>query len=269
MFKQQNDNLSLSKNTPNMILESKKGNNVLTFDEEEHLYRLNGEPVEGVTTINKQGYPESFFLTNWKIKTVVDSLLSGLFSKDVLVKELPKKELDEVVKKAKGSWKVKAKDAADIGTLVHDYAYHFDLGVENLELLEKIKQSEQAFKCVESFKKWHDETGKDTTLYSESIVASAVHRYGGKFDRIVHRGDKVGILDYKTSSGIYADQFVQLGGYAVAVKEWLDLPVDFVQVVRFGKDGTFETREETRLEELQRQFIRNLETARFRKAWEG
>jgi len=52
---------------------------------------------------------------------------------------------------------------------------------------------------------------------------------------------KLILRDYKTSKDIFLEQFIQLAGYAIAIKEWLNLDVEGIEVLRFGKeDGAFE-----------------------------
>lgn len=254
-----------------MLHTSHKNNDTLTFDDVKHVYRLNNEVVPGCTTVNSQGYPESFFLTNWKIDQGVKGLLALLEREGQHPKDLNPERKLELVKEAKGVARRKATAMANVGTLLHDYAYQFEiLGRVNEGLRKSILESpdlEKALACIKSFRRYHRKhTSK--LISAESIVASPTYRFAGKFDKLSSDGKDVILTDYKTSSGIYADQLVQLGGYSIAIKEWFDITVTAIEILRFGKDGSFETLYETNVKPFQEQFLRNLSTMRFRKEYE-
>jgi hypothetical protein len=65
---------------------------------------------------------------------------------------------------------------------------------------------------------------------------------------------------------------IQLALYALLIKEWFNIKVDAIEVVRFGKeDGEFETKlisDPIQLKDLQEQAIRNISTVKFLKRWE-
>jgi len=79
------------------------------------------------------------------------------------------------------------------------------------------------------------------------------------------------LSDYKTSSGIYADMFIQLGLYKIAIEEWMNVKVDALEILRFGKDGVFEPRYTENIDQINdyvSQGIRVLQTANFRRKYE-
>lgn len=231
-----------------MIIESVRGLDKIVFDEAKHKYWLNGEAVPGVTTINKQGYPKSEALIRWQVKQGI--------------KEYETKE--------------KAQAAADIGTFVHDYAYNVENN--NIDEIDRIlrqvkvhQDREKIMTAICHFDSWKEDN-KDTLMHSEAVVASFKHKYAGKFDRLAERNGKIVLSDFKTSSGIYIDQFLQLAGYAILIKEWLDIKVDAFEVLRFGKkDASFETKlidKHAMKKVLSDQFIRNVETYYFRAKYD-
>jgi len=227
-----------------MIIESKSGKNTLTFDEDKHVYTLNGNPVYGVTTINKQGYPMSPKLLGW------------------------------LMSKGRVKAKKESKEAADIGTLVHDYANLFEKdGKISEELHNKINtqvNKNLILSCIKKFRRWKRQN-LDEIIGSEEIVASVNYNFAGKYDRLSKRNGLVVLSDFKTSSGIYVDQFVQLAGYTIALKEWKNISVDAVEILRFGKeDGTFEPKivtDQSLIRDFQEQFLRNIFTFNFVQRW--
>jgi hypothetical protein len=95
----------------------------------------------------------------------------------------------------------------------------------------------------------------------------------GKFDRLARRpGVGLVLSDFKTSSGIYADQKIQLAAYAVAIEFWMGLTVDAIEILRFGKDdGEFETElvtSKAAIHEFMQQAKRCRATYEFKKQWD-
>ncbi len=95
--------------------------------------------------------------------------------------------------------------------------------------------------CVEKYLAW-DKSNKGKLVLAEGIVASPSHLFCGKIDRLDQVGKRLVLRDYKTSKAIFTEQKMQLAMYRLAIKEWLGLTVDAIEILRFGKtDGAFET----------------------------
>lgn len=257
-----------------MILKSTSldGQHVLEFDEEPHSYTLDGGLVPGVTTFNKEGYPESIYLSMWKAgeaaKYAVNSLLGYLSSSN----ELKQEEIEKIVKSSKRAWMVPAKAAASIGTVVHDYAYAHSNGkpFDDAVILQH-PGAQKILSCISQYKEW-DSKDECEKVAAEQIVGSVKYRFGGKFDRLDKVKGKLRIRDYKTSSGIYMDMFIQMASYKIAIKEWLGLDVEELEIVRFGKDGEFETKlvtDPNAISDFEAQAIRNRSTSMFRDFYES
>jgi len=171
-----------------------------------------------------------------------------------------KKWRDELIKAAKDAYKIKSTEAADIGTIVHDYAYHYEKGdtfkcIELQKIVDAHKDSQKIINGLEKFIAWKKKN-KDEILNTEEIVAyvCGLHQkapnsvitgclcYAGKYDRLARRGDLVILQDFKTSNGIYPDHFIQMAAYATALEYWTGLNVGGFEVLRFGKEnGEFQT----------------------------
>jgi ATP-dependent exoDNAse (exonuclease V) beta subunit len=252
------------------MIKSECGKHLLEFDEEKHLYFFNGDVIPGVTTVKEKSLPTPFFLTAWKVKVAIEHLLESLSSVDLPVGKMTKKALDASVKAAKGAGKKKAKEAADIGTLIHDYAEQFEsVGKINDELRKKIissKDSSKIYSCIKKFRRWLRQN-HDKVIKHEEICASVLYKFGGKFDRLAVRNGRIVLSDYKTSKGIYDEMFIQLGGYAIAILEWFGIQVEAIEIIRFGKEnGEFEVKtinDSNEINALKRQFIRCIDTYNF------
>jgi hypothetical protein len=256
------------------LIKSQSGSNILVFNDITHRYHLNGNAVPGATTFTKGGYPTGEGLISWMKGESAKYALDIGFQLGQVGEPLSETRKKEIIKEAKGKDKEAAETAAAIGTLVHDYAYHSELGhgEEVREILavagdhpdwQKIKNG------IDKFEAWNKEN-KDELLMSETIVGSAVHQFGGKFDRL----SKGFILDdFKTSNSIYIDHFNQLGAYAVALEEWMGISVKGLRVLRFGKeDGEFQPLLISDPEEIKAfkyQAILCRQTYKFRLKWEA
>ena len=257
---------------------SEKNGHILTFNESSHRYKLDDKSISGVTTINKSGYPQSFFLTNWMIgqgaEFVANKLVTFYKWKARKSKGFVKpmvKQVAWIVKKSKQAYRRKSKEAADIGTVVHDYANAYEAKLPfDMKRVTEHKDRFKIEKCLKKFVSWAKKN-KDEMIAAEEVVASPTYWYAGKFDRLTKRNGLNILSDFKTSSGIYVDMFVQMAGYAIAIKEWMGIDVHGIEIVRFGKDGSFETKLVTDVAEIteyMNQFVRNCLTSQFRKKFE-
>lgn len=254
-----------------MLIQSQRGDNYLTFDEEKHQYQLNGKVVPGVTSILHNGLPTSHTLITWMVKTGGWYVVEQLKQFPEQVGKLPNYLLDEIVKKSTGASKQEANKAAAIGSIVHDIAEKIEAGQEyDKSVIEQHVDKDKIINCLQRFEEWRKEN-RDEIIGHEDIVASVIHQYGGKYDRLCRRGKLVVLSDYKTSSSIYSSHFVQLAAYAIALEEWKGVEVDALEVLRFGKgDAEFETqciKNKKQIQELKEQFVRSVGTYKFTQEW--
>jgi len=283
-------------------MESRKDNHLLVFDEEKHRYTLDGNRVPGVTTFGKGGYPTSEQLIKWQIGegSKYTARLIQRLRKNYPARVVEGELLARIIKKSKKASAKVAKRAADIGTIVHDYAYFTEIGKVNdaMVVLSKAKLHRDWDKIRNGIKKyegWHEQN-KGQTVLLEAIVARvcpyrAISQeneglctcYAGKFDHLSLRNGMLILSDYKTSNGIYVDQFIQLASYAIAIEGWLDkwleqyglpLKIGGLEVLRFGKENgddfhPFLITNADEIRQLKNQAIRCRQTYRFRLTWEN
>jgi len=262
-----------------MLIKSEHNDHLLEHDEEKHLYSLDGKPLTGVTTILSIGYPKSKHLIDWQVKEgakyVIDCL-SGAVLDSALVKQL--------IDASPDAYKIALEAAGDIGTIVHDYAYHYEAKKpfrlkEHLEQLTS-EQRKAVFTALRQFKEWQSKLD-DEVLLLEELVCSPKYIFAGRFDRLAKRNGVITLSDYKTSSGFFITQFIQLAAYCIAIEEWLGIVVEDIEIVRFDKKtGKLSTRNLTQLSNtlgiknktcmklLKEQFVRCLETANFKQKYD-
>lgn len=172
----------------------------LKFYPASHRYKLDGEWVQGVTTLIKGGLP-SPALMYWSARAVAEHVFDNreqvghLFDMGrgpfvAALKEVP--------------WQTRD-DAAVKGTQVHDFAEQIAGGAE-------VDVPETLIPYVESCIAFLSEWGIKPWL-TEGVVGSREHGYAGKFDLIANGA----IWDYKTGrSGIWPEAAFQLSAYAFA-----------------------------------------------------
>lgn len=241
------------------------GKHEIQFNEKSHRYKLDGKPCPGVTTVLKASMPTSIGLMNWMKSQSVEALFKELtqydFAQPVWLPNSDKfpitlERKKELFKAATTAHEEIAQEAADIGTITHTYAELYSLGKadEASELLEKVKKADKfpiIKVCIGKYLEWTKDN-KGEFVSAELLVASPTYDYCGKYDRIDRVNGKLRLRDYKTSKSIYIDQFVQLAAYRLAIKEWLNLEIEGLEIVRFGKeDGAFETLVIDKPEEIQ------------------
>ena len=238
---------------PKIASTSYDGRHVLEFNEGSHRYKLDGKAAVGTTTFIKGGYPTSDALIQWMAGQAAAAALAFGRAGD----ERPDKD---IIREARGASRKKSEEAANIGSQVHEYA---ETGILQPDRDARVDMA------VDAFRAWRDKN-VDTDIVREQIIASPIYKFCGKFDRLAVRGTRLVLSDYKTSSGIYVEMFLQLAAYRLAIREWLGRNVDALEILRFGKDGEFQTvyiDEPTEIEELTAQVIRCRETYGFRR-WE-
>ncbi len=263
---------------------SADGLHTIEFNEASHRYKLDGKACCGVTTFLKGGLPTSQGLISWQKGQALESLFSNL--------TVPSAEADgwypreafwpvstetkaDLFKVAKAADRAKAQEAADIGSVIHDYCFLFETSGEVQPLLDRVTAlpkdpQTKILNGISRFMDWRA-TAQDELVAAESLVASPTYMYCGKFDKLALRDGRLILSDYKTSKAIYMEMYVQLAAYRLAIKEWLGLDVGGLEILRFGKeDGAFETLlvdDPIEIQRFEDQAIRCRETFEFTK-WE-
>lgn len=172
----------------------------LVFYPKSHRYKLDGEWVQGVTTLIKGGLP-SEALKFWASKAVAEYVADH---REQVFNLYEMGRLPMVGALKEVPWQFR--DTAAIkGTEVHDFAERIANG-------EEVDVPSHLTGHVESCIQFLDDYQIEPTLV-EQTVGNREHRYAGKLDLIANDA----IWDYKTSrSGIYPEAAFQESAYAFA-----------------------------------------------------
>lgn len=122
------------------------------------------------------------------------------------------------------------KDAADIGSMAHDYIDKFIRGEAPTELPEIIRPP------IEAWREWF--AGSNLTIVAgETMVASLEYQFGGELDFLAVGEEMEFVIgDWKSSNGIYNEHALQAGGaYRQAFKETYGIDCSRAVIVRFDK----------------------------------
>jgi len=130
-------------------------------------------------------------------------------------------------------------EAADIGTLTHKMVEDHIKGLTTNTFMNSQSDIEKASVGYNAFLMW-EEANSPTYLESEVKLVSNLYNYGGTIDLVVELNGKKGILDIKTSKGIYPDHILQLAAYRNMYAE-VSEKVSFCSIIKLDKvNGGFE-----------------------------
>jgi len=124
-------------------------------------------------------------------------------------------------------------EAAAIGTLAH-YMIVCDLAGEDADLSQYTPQQiERAEWSMSSYRAWKRRHTIEHILVEAPLV-SEEHRFGGTIDFYGSIDDALGLLDFKTSAGIYAEHRIQVSAYVKLLREH-GHRIQEVRVLRIGR----------------------------------
>jgi len=207
-----------------------------------HSYELDGVKVQGVTTLLSKGLPKPA-LPPWAARTVAEYVADNA---DAVRGMLDTMGRESIVGALKGVPWDKRDEAAARGTDVHDLAERIIHG-------EEVEVPEHLAGYVQGYVDWLD--AWDITVHATEMVVGrrpndGIPGYAGTFDADGtfgrgHLAGKRGLLDWKTSKGVYGENALQLAAYQHA-DFYLDddgaeqpMPTyDFLGVVHITPTGT-------------------------------
>ena len=184
----------------------------IALDEERHCYSLvgTGAKPDGVTTI--LGLIPKYLLP-WVAKVTVEYITKGFRDRLEAGDAIDLTFLASLCDEAKREHTKKRDAAGDIGTLVHAWAEEY--GKNGYAKLPAIDAPE--YKGVCAVQDWLDSV-EITDAEHERIIYHDKLFYAGTCDLFCKLDGKWSVVDFKTGSGFYADQPLQLAAYALAIE---------------------------------------------------
>jgi hypothetical protein len=204
----------------------------LQFEPGRHRYVWGGEPIPSVTTI--LGRLAKPALIQWAADQTVKHIQAV---GDISPEGLAVARLAHLRTK---------KEAAGIGTSVHTYA-EARLRGDGAVAMPADEQAAAGCRAFEDWARQHDVA----PIVLERRVLSARHGFAGTADFWGHIDGGLAILDFKTSSAIWPEHWLQTAAYEIAIREELGLEhADITRwIIRLDKaTGAFEARSRQRSE---------------------
>jgi hypothetical protein len=213
------------------------GEVLLSFDAKKHSYMVGSEfenlreLVPSVTTIT--GVINKPALVGWAVKMTAEYAEREFRSLWVRTKGKPDEiKVMSIFRDAKRAHRDHTQDAANIGTIVHNWAEAYAKG-ENPAFPTNV----QARAGVDAFLDWlgsHDVQW----IANEAKIYSRKYRYAGTLDADAMVGGERCIVDFKTSAAVWPEMRLQTAAYQAAREEELGIKYARRWIVRFPKDGS-------------------------------
>ena len=153
-------------------------------------------------------------------------------------------ELCKMIEVSRTAYSREAKSAAGVGHKVHAYAQKMLLyGAGKGPFPDRPDTSDQRILmgCA-AFEEWLADADVQHAE-PEKICFSQQHLYAGTCDLLAVIKGRLGVLDFKTTGGVYPEMILQTAAYQCALEEELGEPVNDRWLVRLDKaTGGFEAR---------------------------
>ena len=220
----------------------------LVFDPDVHSYKVDGEKVPSVTKVIDACFPKH--LTDWAVAEGADFFKASLEPYRLAPTEdsgtfmLPARVVTHIYKGIQTAYKAIGKDAAQIGTIVHDWIESAIKYKMNGGAAPKTPKGDEVGNCIKAYKDWSRER-KPVWLQTEQKIyyhdPGGVNCYAGTVDAVAEVDGKLCVIDFKTSKKIYKPYHLQVAAYAqaIAMQDQIDMPMGMI--LRLDKEtGTFQ-----------------------------
>ena len=127
--------------------------------------------------------------------------------------------------------------ALDTGKQVHAMIEWWARGRLGQDPGPEPKLSPAARAGWDSFNAWISSCEIEPTMVEQMIWHSKVG-YAGTLDWLATKNDILGVVDFKTSNGLYIEHLLQIAAYASAINHMGHGPVLWGMVVQLPKDGS-------------------------------
>lgn len=233
----------------------------LVFDAAKHIYRarLAGTPppgrwAPGATSIaGMLDNDKTGRLQGWAVKMAVEYVERSLVLEPggrVLVrfdggpeqKAVPFDEVSKaaLLKAAKGAYRRRAQSAADLGTMAHSWVEQYIAWKTGNGEKPVRPQNPALLSTVQAFLSW-EKQHKVEYIFSERKVYALAENYAGTVDIVALVDGVRSVVDIKTSNFVNEEFWLQTAGYAHALMQEFEEPIEERWIVRLGKeDGAFD-----------------------------
>jgi len=240
-----------------------QGKIILEFEPQKHIYSVNSNQVYGVTSIT--GVLNKPALLYWGVNQAVDFIQANL-KPGVSLDEVQIKNLLEGARIAHTQTKNKA---ADIGTLIHDWAASYFKALFEKKTLPKRPINKEMKNAIDGLFKWAKEN-KLVIARSEQKIYHDKWKYAGTLDLEGMVNGKRTVIDLKTGNALYPEAFLQASAYLKAREQETGKKYPGgVIIVRLSKENpekhieAFETKKDENVDEHFRCFLNCLQIYRW------
>lgn len=208
-------------------------NGTVTVSRDEgHCYHVSTTPAkpDGVTTI--LGLVPKYLLP-WVAKVTSEHIETSLLDRIQNVEQIDENYVVELCAAAKKAHTIKRDTAGDIGSFVHDFA---EEAIKTSSAPELPDPTAPEYAGCHAFLRWLVNTQIDfSTAQSERIIFSKRLFYAGTCDLLAQINGQWAVTDFKTGSGFYEDQPLQLAAYALALEEELGIEIPHGFIIHLDK----------------------------------
>jgi len=201
----------------------------VVFDQERHLYTIDGVPATGVTTV--LGVIAKPALILWAAKETATACREAFNRALAEQTNIDRSFVEAVCEAAKNTHRKKKETAGTIGHIVHSW---IEAHINEPEVEHDFPASAEAVSGCKAFLDWEKAHAVEF-LASERVVASRAYGYCGTLDFTAMVDGKRTLGDIKTGSGIYDEFFFQTAAYELALREEGDSPFDEHLIVNCKK----------------------------------
>lgn len=201
-----------------------------------HKYIVNGQSgIISVTAVT--GVLDKPALKFWSVKLMKQHLEEFINNTQSFSLDTLRIQIEE----ASNAHTRKMQKEATSGSLVHEWAEAYILNQLEKKPKPEMPKDERVLNGVIAFLKWVEEH-RVKFLASELLLYSRKHGYAGLMDAKAKIKNRIYAIDFKTSSGVYPEFFMQLAGYRGADEEESNQKYEGSIIINFSKDtGEFKS----------------------------
>ena len=195
----------------------------LIYEDNKHTYMVGDSIIPGVTGV--VGVIDKPALKYWTVKLMAEHLEKNWEAG----KSYDEIQIKKIIQDGKSKHRQRLSDAADIGTMAHDWIEKYIKGEDPKELVNL-----EAKSACDAFLDWVDKNNV-RFISTEKKIYSKKYKYAGTMDFEAEIDGKKVIGDLKTSSGIWNEAILQTAAYQQARQEETGEKYDHRIIVRLGK----------------------------------